>query len=404
SFQGNQAAVCFLEEDHERDDSWLQSLAAEFELPLTCFLIPITGSDCLHPRRFHLRWFTSKAEMDICGHGTLASAHTLFSNGLVGSSETVEFTTNSGILTAKRVDDCEAKGSFLIEVNFPVITTCEYSSNDFSMFSKALNGATIVDVRGTTKDKLGVLPSWESVKELQPIRDDILKCPGKMLVVTAAAPPGSAYDFISRVFGPKIGVDESPVCGSAHCALADYWSLKMNKCDFLGYAASPRSGTVKIHFDKKKQRVLLTGKAVTVVKGSVLADIKRKKERRRGVAINMIMKKPVNYFVVDAFTDSAFKGNPAVVCFLDGENKRDDSWLQSLAAEFNLPMTCFLTPITGSNPLYPHMDICAHATLASAHILFSNGLVGSSDIVEFATQSGILIAKRFQKKDPSWSN
>uniref|UniRef100_A0A0D3B8Q5 PhzF family phenazine biosynthesis protein n=1 Tax=Brassica oleracea var. oleracea TaxID=109376 RepID=A0A0D3B8Q5_BRAOL len=55
----------------------------------------------------------------------------------------------------------------------------------------------------------------------------------------------------------------------------------------------------------------------------------------------MIMKKPVNYFVVDAFTDSAFKGNPAVVCFLDGENKRDDSWLQSLAAEFNLPMTCF---------------------------------------------------------------
>ena len=115
AFKGNQAAVCFLEEDHERD-------------------------------------------RDICGHGKLASAHTLFSNGLVGSSETVEFSTNSGILTAKRVDDCEAKGSFLIEVNFPVITTCEYSSNDFSMFSKALDGATIVDVRGTTKDKLVFQP------------------------------------------------------------------------------------------------------------------------------------------------------------------------------------------------------------------------------------------------------
>ncbi|XP_013627218.1 PREDICTED: uncharacterized isomerase BH0283-like [Brassica oleracea var. oleracea] len=288
AFKGNQAAVCFLEEDHEKDDSWLQSLAAEFELPLTCFLIPITGSDCLHPRRFHLRWFTSKAEMDICGHGTLASAHTLFLNGLVGSSETVEFSTNSGILTAKRVDDCEAKGSFLIEVNFPVITTCEYSSNDFSMFSKALNGATIVDVRGTTKDKLVfqplkgatkststdqimvVLSSWESVAELQPRTDEIMKCPGKVMIVTAAAPEGSTYDFCSRLFAPKLGLSEDSACGSAHCSLAHYWSLKMNKCDFIAYTASRRSGELKVHYDKEKQRVLLTGKAVTVMNGCVL--------------------------------------------------------------------------------------------------------------------------------------
>ncbi|KAF8053287.1 hypothetical protein N665_1436s0003 [Sinapis alba] len=226
AFKGNQAAVCFLEEDHERDHSWLQSLAAEFDLPLTCFLIPINGSDLLHPPRFHLRWFTSIAEMDICGHGTLASAHTLFSNGLVGSSERVEFSTHSGILTAKRVDDCETKGSFLIEMNFPVITTCEYSSNDFSMFSKALNGATIVDVRATTKDKLVfkplkgatkststdqimvVLSSWEAVAELQPRTEDIMKCPGKVMIVTAAAPEGSAYDFCSRLFAPKLGLNE----------------------------------------------------------------------------------------------------------------------------------------------------------------------------------------------------
>ncbi|CAN6809047.1 unnamed protein product [Brassica oleracea var. botrytis] len=263
AFKGNQAAVCFLEEDHEKDDSWLQSLAAEFELPLTCFLIPITGSDCLHPRRFHLRWFTSKAE-------------------------TVEFSTNSGILTAKRVDDCEAKGSFLIEVNFPVITTCEYSSNDFSMFSKALNGATIVDVRGTTKDKLVfqplkgatkststdqimvVLSSWESVAELQPRTDEIMKCPGKVMIVTAAAPEGSTYDFCSRLFAPKLGLSEDSACGSAHCSLAHYWSLKMNKCDFIAYTASRRSGELKVHYDKEKQRVLLTGKAVTVMNGCVL--------------------------------------------------------------------------------------------------------------------------------------
>ena len=55
---------------------------------------------------------------------------------------------------------------------------------------------------------------------------------------------------------------------------------------------------------------------------------------------------------VNAFTDSAFKGNPAVVCILDGKNERDDSWLQSLAAEFNIPLTCFVIPITGSHS--PH--------------------------------------------------
>lgn len=285
AFKGNQAAVCFLEEDHERDDVWLQSMASEFDLPLTCFLIPIPGSE---PPRFLLRWFTAVAEMDICGHATLASAHSIFSNSLVGSSDTVEFSTNSGILTAKRLSDCDSKRSFLIEMNFPVITTCEYSSKDVSIFSKALNGATIVDVRETKTDRLifkpligafkttstdqiiVVLSSWESVIEFQPRVDDIVKCPGKVMIVTAAAPQGSPFDFCSRLFAPKLGLNEDSVCGSAHCSLAHYWSLKMNKCDFVAFAASQRSGTLKVHYDKEKQRVLLTGKAVTVMKGSIL--------------------------------------------------------------------------------------------------------------------------------------
>ncbi|CAA7047108.1 unnamed protein product [Microthlaspi erraticum] len=229
--------------------------------------------------------------MDICGHATLASAHSIFSNDLVGSSDTVEFSTHSGILTAKRLYDCEAERSFLIQVNFPVIPTCEYSSNssEVSIFSKALNGATIVDIRGTRTDKLVfkplkgdlkhtstdqiivVLQSWEYVTELKPRSEDIMKCPGNVMIVTAATPEGSAYDFCSRLFAPKLGLNEDSVCGSAHCSLAHYWSLKMNKSDFLAYAASSRSGTLKVHYDKEKQRVFLTGKAVTVMEGSVLA-------------------------------------------------------------------------------------------------------------------------------------
>ncbi|XP_010422528.1 PREDICTED: uncharacterized protein LOC104707798 [Camelina sativa] len=285
AFKGNQAAVCFLEEEHEKDDAWLQSLAAEFDLPLTCFLTSIIGSS---PPRFLLRWFTSVAEMDICGHATLASAHSIFSNSLAGSFNTVEFSTHTGILTAKRLSDCDAKRSFLIEVNFPVITTFEYSSSDVSIFSKALDGATIVDVRDTKTDKLTfkplkgaskttstdqimvVLSSWESVIELKPRVDDLMKCPGKVMIVTAAAPQGSPFDFCSRLFAPKSGLNEDSVCGSAHCSLAHYWSIKMNKCDFVAYAASRRSGTLKVHYDKEKQRVSLTGKAVTVMKGSIL--------------------------------------------------------------------------------------------------------------------------------------
>uniref|UniRef100_A0A1J3IQ03 Uncharacterized protein n=1 Tax=Noccaea caerulescens TaxID=107243 RepID=A0A1J3IQ03_NOCCA len=275
AFKGNPAAVCFLDDDNQRDDAWLQSLAAEFNISETCFLTPITD-DRDFPR-FRLRWFTPAAEVDLCGHATLASAHILFSNGLV-DSEIVEFDTRSGILTAKRVpltselnDGEQESTTFLIELNFPVVPTYEFNSaDDLSVLSKALNGATIVDIKATKRDLVVVLSSWESVTELQPRIDEISKCPCQGMIVTAAASAGSPYDFCSRYFAPKVGINEDPVTGSAHCALAHYWSIKMNKCDFLAYQASSRGGTLRVHLDKEKQRVLLRGKAITVMEGRVL--------------------------------------------------------------------------------------------------------------------------------------
>ncbi|KAG7652900.1 Phenazine biosynthesis PhzF protein [Arabidopsis suecica] len=227
AFKGNPAAVCFLDDDNERDDAWLQSLAAEFNLSETCFLTPIIGD---FPR-FRLRWFTPVAEVDLCGHATLASAHVLFSTGLI-DSETVEFDTLSGALTAKhlKIDD-------EIELDFPVVPTFEvnYIDDDLSLFSKALNGAAIVDVKATKKDILVVLSSWEAVIDLKPRLDEISKCPCEGMMVTASASAGSTFDFCSRYFAPRFGINEDPVTGSAHCALAHYWSLKMNKCDFFAY-------------------------------------------------------------------------------------------------------------------------------------------------------------------------
>uniref|UniRef100_A0A2N9G7Y0 Ribosomal protein eL8/eL30/eS12/Gadd45 domain-containing protein n=1 Tax=Fagus sylvatica TaxID=28930 RepID=A0A2N9G7Y0_FAGSY len=359
AFKGNPAAVCLLEE--ERDEQWLQAVAAEFNISETCYLTRLSGSDSLDSPnpRFRLRWFTPVAEcaclnllaieVELCGHATLAAAHTLFSSGLVNSNM-IEFVTLSGILTAKKFPETkesdssdnqngEVQEGFLIELNFPTVATVDFNSVEVSSISSALNGASVIDIKKTTSDILFVVvPSGETVVEIQPQIDAIRNCPGMGIIVSGAAPSGSGFDFYSRFFCPKLGINEDPVCGSAHCSLAPYWSKKLGKCDFVAYAASPRSGVLNIHLDEQNQRVLLRGKAVTVMEGHM----------------NMA-KKPVKYYVVDAFTDSVFKGNPAAVCFLEEDQMRNQQeWLQVVAAEFNIPTTCYLTLLTDTQSHSPN--------------------------------------------------
>ncbi|KAK1558616.1 hypothetical protein Q3G72_004617 [Acer saccharum] len=278
AFKGNPAAVCLLEED--RDDEWLQAVAREFNISETCYLTRITHSHS-NPR-FRLRWFTPVAEVELCGHATLAAAHTLFSKDLVNSN-IIEFVTLSGILTAKRVPDIkgnlqngeseeEEEESYFIELDFPTVPTTDFNFvHELSLFQKALNCSSIIDCKRTASDNIFVvLPSAKSVTEIQPQIDEILKCPGKGIIVSGAASPESGFDFYSRYFCPKFGINEDPVCGSAHCSLAFYWSQKLGKSDFVAYAASPRSGILNINIDEHKQRVLLRGKAVSVMEGSLL--------------------------------------------------------------------------------------------------------------------------------------
>ncbi|KAL4603025.1 hypothetical protein ACB092_10G096100 [Castanea dentata] len=284
AFKGNPAAVCLLEE--ERDEQWLQAVATEFNISMTCYLTRLTdtGSDSLKSPNpsFHIRWFTPVAEVELCGHATLAAAHTLFSSGLVNSN-IIEFVTLSGILTAKKfleiktsdssdVQNGEAQECFLIELNFPTVPAIDVNSAEVSSISSALNGASVIDIKKiTSSDALFVvLPSGESVIEIQPEFDAIRKCPGLGIIVSGAAPSGSGFDFYSRIFWPKLGINEDPVCGSAHCTLAPYWSQKLGKCDLVAYQASARSGVLNIHLDEQNQRVLLRGKAVTIMEGSLL--------------------------------------------------------------------------------------------------------------------------------------
>ncbi|KAL1369110.1 hypothetical protein HN51_023234 [Arachis hypogaea] len=281
AFKGNPAAVCLLDEE-EREDKWLQSVAAEFNISQTAFLTQIHSNNHHNGSysipRFALRWFTPLIEVKLCGHATLAAAHTLFSSGLVdGNNNVIEFVTLSGIVTAKRIpainDEQEgSKDSFYVELDFPADPIKESNFNETSQISEALSGAEIIHLKGTqnSDDLFVVVKSGEAVTEVEPKLDEIVKFPGRGLIVTAAAPSGSGFDCYSRFFCPKFGINEDPVCVTAHCAIASYWSKKLGKCDLNAYQASSRGGVLNIHFDEKKQRVLLRGKAVIVMEGCIL--------------------------------------------------------------------------------------------------------------------------------------
>ncbi|XP_051118523.1 uncharacterized protein LOC127242855 [Andrographis paniculata] len=282
AFGGNPAAVCLLEED--RGDEWLQAVARELNQPVTCFLMRFSdsaGSSAASVPRFFIRWFTRLAEVSICGHATLAASLFIFESKLM-KSEVVEFSSPSyGTLTAKRIAAAESSpdlskrsshGDFDIELDFPAFSLKGLHNDDaieVSSVSKSLNGASAMEILVSSRDIFCVVPSGEEVAEVVPNFDEIRKFSERYrgMIVTGIAPAGSGFDIISRFFCPNEGVNEDQVCGSAHCAIAPYWSKKLRKSDLVAYQASERGGVLNLHVDDKNQRVLIRGKGIVVMEG-----------------------------------------------------------------------------------------------------------------------------------------
>lgn len=279
-FKGNPAAVCFLEGEDEGgvDEQWMQSVAKEFNISETAFLTRTTTSRS----RFNLRWFTPVAEVKLCGHGTIAAAHFLYTSG-IAKGDMIEFVTKSGVLTATKVQDCsksdtlkpcnaKADKGFSIELNFPIVSVVECDSMEIPSIPRTLNGLSMVKVQktATSGDLIVELASGEDVASIQPNFDELEKCPGRGVIITGPAPTGSEFDFISRFFCPKFGINEDPVCGSAHCALAPYWGKKLGKQSLIAYMASPRGGRLDLEVEEETQRVRIRGPAVTVMVGTLL--------------------------------------------------------------------------------------------------------------------------------------
>uniref|UniRef100_A0A0D9Z9A8 Phenazine biosynthesis protein n=1 Tax=Oryza glumipatula TaxID=40148 RepID=A0A0D9Z9A8_9ORYZ len=283
-FKGNTAAVCLLEESWEEqlDEQWMQSVAAEFNTSITAFLVR-ADADAANPQ-FQIRWFTPVRESELCGHGTLAAAHYLISSGLV-KCNAIDFLAKSGFLTAKKVVGLkqsstlisplqEACTKFLIELDFPLIPVVKCSPLEMPSIPETLNGASVSNVLKTVSDSatdlIVELNSSEEVVNVRPNISELVQSAGRGVAVTGPAPVGSSYDFFSRFFCPKYGLNEDPVCGSVHCALAPYWGKKLGKQCMTASMASPRSGTLYLQWDEAAQRVRIRGEAVTVMVGNIL--------------------------------------------------------------------------------------------------------------------------------------
>ncbi|WP_204150961.1 PhzF family phenazine biosynthesis protein [Leptolyngbya sp. CCY15150] len=248
-FQGNPAAVCIL--SAPQDDQWMQGIAKEMNLSETAFLIPQDSG-------FHLRWFTPTMEVPLCGHATLASAHVLWSEGYLDPSLSAEFYTQSGTLTARKLDNW-------IELNFPANPLKPLIRIPAGL-EDALGAAVHTVMKNTSGGYLVEVASEAAVRQLHPSASHLLQASISDVIVTSQADPDSGFDIVSRYFAPGLGIDEDPVTGSAHCCLAPYWRDRLQKDTLLAYQASARGGIVKVHYDGG-DRVQLLGQAVTVLRG-----------------------------------------------------------------------------------------------------------------------------------------
>jgi len=247
-FAGNPAAVCIL--DEPRDAVWMQDVGAEMNLSETAFVEPAEDG-------FGMRWFTPAVEVDLCGHATLASAHVLWEEGIAPDGLDIRFHTRSGVLTCHRRSD-------RIEMDFPARPVVEVDPPHAIVDALAIEPLASVHSQACYVFELA---SEADVRAVQPDFNRLRAVPDGWACVTAAGGSGG-FDFVSRFFAPQAGIDEDPVTGAAHCALADFWSKRSGRTDFRAYQCSSRGGVV--HARVEGDRVHLGGQAVTVLRGELV--------------------------------------------------------------------------------------------------------------------------------------
>ncbi|NUS25274.1 MAG: PhzF family phenazine biosynthesis protein [Streptomyces sp.] len=255
-FAGNPAGVLLL--DSFPDDERLQNVAVEVNHAETAFAHPLPeGGDA----DWALRWFTPAAEVNMCGHATLATAHVLRTTG--AHKGPVRFATRSGVLIATPGED----GS--ITLDFPTAPLTRTEVPDGVAAALGTEPLSAFDTGPNVGDLVLELADEKTVHALDPDHKALGAFSERGIIATARAEdPARGYDFVSRCFFPNYGIDEDPVTGSAHTALAPFWAGRLGRTELTGLQASPRSGRVRTEI--RGDRTLLTGRAVTTIEGELL--------------------------------------------------------------------------------------------------------------------------------------
>jgi PhzF family phenazine biosynthesis protein len=247
-FAGNPAGVCLL--PAAADAGWMAAVAKETNLPATAFVH--ADGNC-----FGLRWFTATAELELCGHGTLASAHVLYEAGRVEHGQPVQFQSRSGLLTATARDGW-------ITLDFPAMPERNVAP------PPGLAEALGVELRYVGRSKLDCLvevADEAAVRDLRPDLTRLREVDARGIIVTSRSQTADR-DFVSRFFAPSVGIAEDPVTGSAHCCLAPYWAAQLKKSELVAHQISARGGVLRLRLDG--DRVGIAGQAVTVIRGQLL--------------------------------------------------------------------------------------------------------------------------------------
>ncbi|MGD8377543.1 MAG: PhzF family phenazine biosynthesis protein [Acidobacteriota bacterium] len=251
-FGGNPAAVCL--PPGEPDADWMQRVAVEMNLSETAFAWP-------EGEGFRLRWFTPTTEVPLCGHATLATAHVLLESGAAPGDLT--FRTRSGPLGARR----EGR---LVAIDLPAQTLEPVAlPESIRRALPAVRHVARTPDRGLDDfDYLLELEGEEAVRRLAPPLEAMRQERGGFIVTARPDDEAGGTDYVCRYFAPHYGIDEDPVTGAAHCALAPFWSRRLGRAGLVGMQLSHRPGRVRA--EVLGDRVVLGGEAVTVLRGELL--------------------------------------------------------------------------------------------------------------------------------------
>ena len=243
-FEGNPAAVISLE--NWLPDNLMQQIAMENNLSETSFFVPVENG-------FHIRWFTPTAEVNLCGHATLATAHVLFHH-LNYAEKEIHFKSHSGILKVKMENS-------QIVLDFPAspLTEIEIPSE----VAKAFHIQPVACFKGRD-DFMLLFENENLISQLKPDFQQLVLVKTRGVICTSIS---EKYDFVSRFFAPAVGVNEDPVTGSAHTMLIPYWSGQLGKTELVAKQVSVRGGI--LYCKNLGERVEIGGKAVTFLIGEI---------------------------------------------------------------------------------------------------------------------------------------